>query len=266
MGFVATPQQAARFRDRESFDYYDAEILSIVWETSPEIVKRLLPPPLKPAKRPLATAFVATYPRTNFSLSYREAALTLQTEFGGVAGAYYVAMNVTDDMALIGGREMMGFPKKLADIAFYREGQASGGWAERHGVRYVAAKAQLTGAFNTADASEAFMEVFGAPGEPAPSIAYNFKSFLSADWKGLEYPPRLVRQETTMRTQALEIGEATLELKPSDFDPWSEVKVVRLLGAMYWKGDFAMRRGQVVAEVDPETFMPYAYAKRDPLE
>ena len=49
MGFVATPEEIARFRARETWDYYGAELLSVVWETTPATVERLLPPPLKPA-------------------------------------------------------------------------------------------------------------------------------------------------------------------------------------------------------------------------
>ena len=51
-------------------DFYDAEILNLVWETTPEAIATLLPPPLKPASRPLVFAFIAYYPRTNFSVPY----------------------------------------------------------------------------------------------------------------------------------------------------------------------------------------------------
>ncbi len=264
MGFVASPQEIARFREREAFNFYDTEVLAVVWETAPATVKRLLPPPLTPAKRPLVVAFVGNYPRTDFGITYREAFLTLRAEFGGVEGFYVLAMNVTDDMALIGGREIWGYPKKLADIALQREGQAARGWAERHAIRYFSARARLTGRLNAPDALESFMEVFGAPGTSQASIHYNVKAFPSPDWQGSDYPPRLIRSEIAFRDRAVELGEVTVELTPSAFDPWNEVEVVRVLGAVYSHGDFSMRRGQVVAEADPEAFMPYMSSKHDP--
>ena len=57
--------------------------------------------------------------------------------------------------------------------------------------------------------------------------------------------------------------EAQVELIPHDYDPWPEVEVVRPLGAMYIVSDNTMLGGQVVAEVDPMEFMPYAFTKWD---
>jgi acetoacetate decarboxylase len=59
------------------------------------------------------------------------------------------------------------------------------------------------------------------------------------------------------------MGEAEIVMKSSDYDPWAEVEIVKLLGAMYTKGNNAMRPGEVVAEVDPAEFAPYAFLKWD---
>lgn len=265
MSFVQSHQELAKFYAREAFTFYDAEILWFVWETSEATVARLLPPPLKPTKRPLALAFVANYPRTDFGITYREAALGLQAEFGGIAAPYILAMNVTNDMALIGGREIWGYPKKIADVAFYREGQAAGGWSERHGIRFLSAQAQLTGNVNAPDAAEAFTDVLGPPDPNSVSFMYNIKYFPSPDWQGFDYTPRLVRGENVFHMEALEIGEAAVTLTPSAFDPWTEVEIVRLLGAVYTKGKVEMRKGVVVAEADPEAFRPYGLANLDPM-
>ena len=74
MGFVKSLEEiAAGYQSNAVF--YDAEMLTIYFETKPEVVKRLLPPPLKPAKDPLGGAFVANYPKTNFGVTYLESAL-----------------------------------------------------------------------------------------------------------------------------------------------------------------------------------------------
>lgn len=263
MSFVKSPQDLARFYARKAWTFYDAEILWVVWETSDTTIARLLPPPLKPAKRPLALAFIANYPRTDFGITYREAALALQADFGGVEASYICAMHVTDDMALLGGREIWGYPKKMADVAFYREGQSAGGWGERHGIRYLSIQAQLTGNLNAPDAADEIVEVFGPPNLNGVSYDYNFKYFPSPDWQGFDYTPRLVRGENAFELQTIEVGEATLTLKPSALDPWSEVEVVRMVGAIYTKGSVSMRKGVVVAEADPEAFRPYALANID---
>jgi hypothetical protein len=66
MGFVKTPDEIAS-RSLATFDFYDAEMLTVLYETSPEIVERLLPPPLKPAQKPLAMAYLAHFPTPDWS-------------------------------------------------------------------------------------------------------------------------------------------------------------------------------------------------------
>ena len=58
MGFVKTYEEILA-STRETADFYDAEMLTVFWETRPETVARLLPAPLKPTADPVAMAFVA---------------------------------------------------------------------------------------------------------------------------------------------------------------------------------------------------------------
>jgi len=261
MGFLKTSEEIAKIY-RETFDFYDAEMLTVFWETKPEIVKRLLPPPLQPSKRPLAVAFVANYPRTNFGVSYLESALFLRAEFNGGEGNYCLAMPVTNDMALVLGREMIGYPKKIGNIHFNRRGKDVEGLTERHGVRFFQVRAELTGKFNVEDAQSIFTEVFNLGANPVV-ITYNFKYFPAPEGNGFDYHPRLIREEVEFRPHSIEVGEAEISLQASDFDPWAEVEIVRVLGALYTIGNNSMRKGKVVAEADPMAFMPYAFLKWD---
>ena len=68
MGFVKSFEEIMA-TSRDKAEFYDAEMLTVFWETKREIVERLLPPPLEPTEIPLVTAFVANYPKTNFGVS-----------------------------------------------------------------------------------------------------------------------------------------------------------------------------------------------------
>jgi acetoacetate decarboxylase len=263
MGFVKSHEELAGSLSMESINCYEAATLWVVWETSSATVERLLPPPLKPAKMPLAGAFVAHYPRTNFGPPYQEAGLALRAEFNGEKGFYFLAMPVTDDMAMVYGREVLGYPKKIAEIAFSRREHKVGGWVERHGIRYFSVHTKLTGTVSTADGRSVLDEMFNVTGDSFVAINYNFKYFHAPRWNGFDYAPRLIRGEVEYRPSAVELGEATVTLQPSDLDPWSEVEVVRTLGALYMKGTIVMRKGKVVAEVDPASFAPYSQLKVD---
>jgi acetoacetate decarboxylase len=262
MGFVKSFDEILA-AGRQSADFYDARMLVVFWETKPQIVRRLLPPILKPAARPIAMAFVADYPKTNFDVAYRESALFLRAQWEGVEGGYCLAMPVTNDIAMAGGREVFGFPKKIADIRLNHDGDTLEGSTERRGVRFMEIKAKLTGTFNAADAQAMIMGPDVNPDGSTEAVSYNFKHFPAPDGTGFDYSPRLVKQVTTMRPKEVQIGEAEVVLRPSDYDPWAEVEIVRVLGAVYTVGDNSMKSGMVVAEMDPIQFAPYAFLKWD---
>jgi acetoacetate decarboxylase len=262
MGFVKTLEEIMA-RSGQTADFYDAEMLVVFWETKPEIVARLLPPPLKPAPQPIVTAFVANYPSTNFDVTYLESALFLRAEHEGEEGGYCLAMPVTSDIAMAGGREIFGFPKKIGDIQLNREGDTLVGWTKRRGIRFMEIRAKMTGQFNAKDAEEVILGGDVNADGSSEGISYLFKHFPAPEGMGFDYNPRLVKQVTTMRPKEVEFGEAEILLQPSDYDPWTEVEMVRVLGAVRTVGDNSMKSGAVVAEVDPIEFAPYAFLKWD---
>ncbi len=261
MGFVKSSREIAGI-DRHQAEFYDAEALTVMWETRPEIVSRLLPPPLRPTERPIATAFLAHYPKTNFGPSYHEGALFLSATFGGVQGSYCLAMPVTGDLAMAHGRERFGYPKKMANISFKRGGDMAEGHIERHGVRFFHLRARLTGKANTEEFQNVALSWAGDEGV----VIYNFKHFPGPALAGPEcfdYSPRLVRQRCPLRSSVAELGEAEVTLRHSEHDPWSEVEVVRILGSVYTVGHNTMLPGEVVAETDAATFAPYSFLRWD---
>jgi acetoacetate decarboxylase len=263
MGFVKTKEELELFSIYKLM-FYDVENIAMFWETTPDVVKRLLPPPLEPADFPLVYAFVANYPKTNISLSYKEAALFLACKFNGEIGFHCIAMPVTEDMAMASGRESFGYPKKMAQISFNCVNGVVEGWVERHGIRFFQAKAKLTGKPNASDA----LAIIGKYLQP-PIKFFLFKHFRAPDrFDGkikLDYNPRLVRIESSPNRKKLEIGEVEITMTHSNYDPWTEVKVVRPLIGMHMVYDATLGLGKVVAEVDPEEFLPYAFFKDDPI-
>jgi acetoacetate decarboxylase len=262
MGFVKSFDEIMA-NTRATVDFYDAEMLTVFWETKPEIVAKLLPPPLQPAKDPIAMAFVANYPRTNFDVIYKESALFLRAVHNGEEGNYCLSMPVTNDIAMAGGRERFGFPKKIANIDLKRDGSSVSGWSERRGVRFMEIHAKLTGKLNDARAQKMIISNrMGADGSIG-AISYNFKHFPAPEGGNFDYNPRLTRQETILKPKEVQIGEAEVILRHSDYDPWAEVEIVKMLGALYTIGDNSMLGGKTVAEVGFMEFLPYAFLKWD---
>jgi len=256
-------------KKRESADFGSAEMVNIFWETKPEIIKNLLPRPLKMPKVPLAFAFIANYPETNFGLPYRESALFIRAAFKNIEGNYCLAMHLDGpgkDVAMAGGREVYGFPKKQAKIHFNYKDDEFEGSSERLGTKNLEIKAKFTGKFNDAD-TLTFLMNSGIMGDGkskySSSYTFNFKFFPAPEGNGYDYQPRLVQQETVFRPKIIKIGEVQFKLGSSIHDPWAEIEVVRVLGAMFQTGNNSMNTGKVVAEVNTLSFQPYAYLKWD---
>jgi acetoacetate decarboxylase len=262
MGFVKTPPELAKIGQMQAV-FYNADMLFAFWQTKPEIIEHLLPPPLEPAGLPLASAFIADYPRTSFGPPYQEAALFVSAQHDGIAGSYCLAMPVTGDLAMAAGRERFGFPKKIAQqIQLQQTGDEMHGFVERNGSRFVEMSftpdEQGVEEFFKAAITESFGFQTGAG-----AGTYLFKHFLAPDKAGFDYPPRLILQHTIFNPRTLQWGVADVKLFHSDCDPWEEVEVVNMLGGMRIIGDNTMLAGKVVAETDPEQFMPYAYTRWD---
>ena len=89
------------FETLESADLIDVSRLEVFWETKPEIVERLLPPPLEPNDRPIVFAYTAIFGKTNFGIAtYKESAVFLLCKYKGEAGSYCLSMPVDHDYCI----------------------------------------------------------------------------------------------------------------------------------------------------------------------
>ena len=98
------------------FIWTHARVLEAEVAISASIASSLLPAALRLEDPPTATLFVADYPETRFGSVYREAAVLLHASDTKGPALHCPWMVVDDDTALILGRELLGFPKKLAEI------------------------------------------------------------------------------------------------------------------------------------------------------
>jgi acetoacetate decarboxylase len=172
-------------------------------------------------------------------------------------------MPVTDDRAMIGGREIFGFPKKIANVKLTRKGNEVYAFSERLGIKNIEINAKLTGKFNDPETPKIIKEIGLLPGRRKNAVNYNFKYFPAPNKEGFDYNPWLVKQETAVSPKSMEMGEVDIELNSTVHDPWGEVEIVKVLGALYLKTDNTMLPGQKLTEVDPDEFLPYSYIKWD---
>src|ERR1700756_2035295 len=100
------------------YKFYNREFVVITYRTDPDRLRELVPEPLEVAGDTVAYEFIRMPDSTGFG-DYTETGQVIPVRFGtGDAavqeGGYVHAMYLDDDAPIAGGREIWGFPKKLA--------------------------------------------------------------------------------------------------------------------------------------------------------
>ncbi len=268
MLYALDRSQLKRLRRWEPvYEFRGAEMLMARFRTDPETVRAVLPRPLEAADEAVAMAFVARYPETNFGVSYSEGALFVEAVYKDEPGWYCLAMPVDSDMALIGGREQFGYPKKIAEeISLERNGDRVLGGVVRLGVEVLHIEAELTGPPDPAALDTVGSEAIDLEGRPCRKVvSFLFKFARSPGGRGFDYVPRLVREVVLFRPRDdLMSGTGKLELVSSPYDPLGDIPVRDLMDVFYGTWDNDMLAGRVVARVrNPLGFARYAMFKED---
>lgn len=119
--------------------YRNAQAISIKFETDPEVALEVLPEPLELRQPASANLSVYWYPFSTFG-PYHEAILRLYAQYEGNPLTYITQIFVDTEPPMLAGREVWGYPKKLANIAFTRDKDMIVGMLERPaGVRLATA-------------------------------------------------------------------------------------------------------------------------------
>jgi acetoacetate decarboxylase len=252
MGLVHSKQELDQLHKHFAKGHFlgDATMVMAMFRTDPEVLRRFLPPPLEAPPTPTGTVYVAEFHETNFDAPYNEAALFLAAQYKGEIGSYCLAMPVTRDNPMWGGRETYGFPKKLADsIRVTRKGNTATGTCTRRGAPVITLTIQLTGPF---------------PGTIPTTPNFLIKAFPSATGEGFDAPPLLIRERNDISWGTPEIGAGTLTLGPSKLDPLQDIPVHEVVMAGYTTGmRIWIKPGTVLTQVDPKQYYPYSFINKD---
>lgn len=186
------------------FLYEDAHYLASEVDLDPRAARRFLPWPLSFGEDPTATVFTGFFPKNTFGSVYHEAGVFFHVRHGRTPVIFCPWMLVDDDVALIVGRELLGYPKKLGEIDWSLSGDGIHGVASRRGSTLITMRGTL-----------------GPPVVDAPKILGKPHRNVRASM-GLAMP-KLVA--FTPSETPIEVREAslTLEIGASERDPLCEM-------------------------------------------
>jgi acetoacetate decarboxylase len=102
------------------YRFVDREYLIITYRTDPERLRALVPEPLV-VEAPLVKYEFIRMPNSTGFGDYTESGQVIPVSFSGRKGGYTHCMFLNDEPPIAGGRELWGFPKKLANPTLHDE-------------------------------------------------------------------------------------------------------------------------------------------------
>jgi len=224
-----------------------AKTLVTWYETDPEIVAAVLPPPLEPADEPLVRVNIA---QVQMGPTYELGAsvFSVKCKHEGREGLYDLTMVMTTEAAVLGGRETFGEPKKLGQVTLDRDGNHVTGAVTRNGITYLEVQGDIVEEL--------------APRPKSGRVTFYFKFLLDPEGKGFDNEPALVYCHRTEEQRKLERLEGEVILRESPFDPVIDLPVRRIV-SMEMSENNTTQRGEIVSRVPSEWLLPYAHQRYD---
>jgi acetoacetate decarboxylase len=216
------------------FRFVDREFVIITYRTDPEALARVVPAPLMPAEPIVKYEFI-NMPDSSGLGSYTESGQVIPVKFNGLAGGFTHAMYLDSEAGIASGRELLGFPKVLAQPKLEVRKDALVGTLDYNGVRVATA-----------------------------TMAYKYAELdLAAVRKSLEVPGFLLKilphvdgtarvcelvqyQVQDLTVKGAWTGPASLELHPHCFAPVAKLPVLEVLSAVHILTDLSLGKAEVV--------------------
>jgi acetoacetate decarboxylase len=226
-----------------------SEAVTAIYETDPEIIAAILPPPLEVGPEPRVRITITKVEMPGLPV-FGAGWIGVQARHSDRIGEYPIFMPMTTEQSTVGGRETYGEPKKLAEIEVIRNGAR------------VEARISRMGSL--------ICEVIGRVSSTRENYELEktdfwFKVSPSAETPGeLDQDPLLVYGEKTERTRLHEGIEGELIIKEAPLDPIADL-VIRRVVDLNWTERASSQVGRIIGPVPRADIAPYLHQRYDDL-
>ncbi len=223
--------------------------LTAIWETDPDVIAAILPPPLSPIEGEPFVRCTITTVQLPVGPPFGAGWIGVRARHGDVIGEYPIFMPMTTEQSVVGGRENYGEPKKIADVRATRDGARVEGTIARMGFPLVEITGQITGSRELYELTKR---------------DFWFKFLPAASGDGLEDDGWLVYGEKTEKARVHEGVDGTVVLKDSPLDPVADL-VIRKMIDINWTERASTQVGVTKERVPAESLLPYVHQRYDDL-
>jgi len=226
-----------------------ATSLVAIFETDPDVIAAVLPPPLEPSDEPLVRVTVASVDLGRGLPPFGAGTFAVQARHEGTVGNYPLVMPMTTEQSVIGGRETFGEPKKLAEVTLTRDGDNVKGLVTRLGTTIIEIGGRVTGPLDPIEGSR---------------TDFYFKFLPAPDGKGFDNEASLVYCHREESSRSVEAVDGEVILRESRFDPVADIPVRKLIGISLSERR-SVQRGEIVSRVPAEWLLPFVHQRYDDL-
>ncbi|WP_458762714.1 acetoacetate decarboxylase [Cupriavidus basilensis] len=223
----AYPMGPYRFIHREFF--------IISYRTDPELLRAVVPEPLEITDAVVDYEFIRMPDSTGFG-DYTESGQVIPVTYQGKPGNYTHAMYLDDHPPLAGGRELWGFPKKLASPALAVHTDTLVGTLDYGPVRVA------TGTMGYKH-RELDKDALGLALASTPNYLLKIIPHVDGSARICELVCYFLKD---VQMKGAWTGPAALSLSPHALAPVAGLPVLEVLGAKHYVADLTLGLGEVV--------------------
>lgn len=216
------------------YRFVNREYLIITYRTDPDKLRALVPEPLEIDAPLVKYEFIRMPDSTGFG-DYTESGQVIPVSFQGRKGGYTHCMFLNDEPPIAGGRELWGFPKKLANPTLHTEIDTLVGTLD-YGKARVATG---TMGFKHKPAEIAAIEASLA----APNFLLKIIPHVDGTPRICELVEYYLEDVTVKGAWT---GPGALSLTPHALAPVAELPVLEIVSATHILADLTLGLGQVV--------------------
>lgn len=226
---------------RGPYTFEGREYFSITYESDPEAIRHIVPEPLELQGSLVNFDFLRVRESTGFG-TYHGAAQRIPVSFAGETGFYMRLMFLDAHAPIAGGREIWGFPQKLARPSLRVERDTLIG--ELHFGPLLVATGSMGYKHRPLPTTQ-ISDVLARPG------------FLLKIIPHVDGSPRICELVRFRHQKVVVHGAweapATLEIHPHALAPLSDLPVHRIAGARYYVTDYDLSLGDVAYDYLAQT-------------
>ena len=219
---------------RGPYRFVNREYLIITYRTDPDRLRAILPEPLTLDAPLVKYEFIRMPDSTGFG-DYTESGQVIPVSLNGRHGSYTHCMFLDDELAIAGGRELWGFPKKLASPQLKIEKDTLIGTLDYGPVRV--ATGTMGYKHRTLDTSEI-------------KLAMGTPNFLIKVIPHVDGTARIC-ELVEYRLEDIEVrgawaGPGALQLNPHALAPVAELPVLEVVSTVHFIADLTLGLGKAV--------------------